>query len=236
MHSFCRTRQQTAWVGSARAMPPPSSGGNKLSMSTRVHTPPGTLTPPAGVEQHSGAYNNKEAALASQHQWQASAQSRARKVSVKPRAPPGSHRRPAHPGRVLVPPPLAAAALAAAAAACCQTCCCSLQNGGMGRALGERAGGRRAAVQGPCGRFRAAQTIPSRSPPVMCATEAMLGPWRPQGAERATAQSRAGCRLPAAAATALLRPTRGRRSAGCAAAACILLCCALGACRCAQTT
>lgn len=89
-------------------------------------------------------------------------------------------------------------------------------------AAGGRGQGR--ALRLPCGPH--ASVAP---PPVMCATEAMLGPGRPQAPERATAQSRAGCRLPAAAATALLRPTRGRRSAGCAAAvACIAAPCAEG--------
>ena len=68
----------------------------------------------------------------------------------------------------------------------------------------------------------------------MCAVEAMLRAGRPQAAGRATAQSRDGCTLPADAATALLRPARGRRSAGCAAAVACILLAALRACRALQ--
>lgn len=131
-------------------------------------------------------------------------------------------------------------ARAATASCCrpCRCCCCLLPNmllqpAGADRVQCTSGGwvGRRQAGESRGGRsaFHAAQTPLLRVPPVMCATEAMLGPGRPQAPERATAQSRAGCRLPAAAATALLRPTRGRRSAGCAAAvACIAAPCAGG--------
>lgn len=159
----------------------------------------------------------------------ASPANQCRRSSQKPSclAPRGSRRRPAHQGRVLVPRPLAAAALAAAAAACCQTCCCSLRGGGGERSVVEQRWRRQARRRRRqlcwLSARRAAQGVPFGCPPVMCATEAMLGPWRPLAPERAAAQSRAGCRPPPAAATALLRATRGRRSAGCAAAvACIL--------------